>query len=69
MLDLIASKESTRGVDSKNVLDTILTNAEVPLNRLVSVATDFRFLCCGSLKLGFYDMRLIQRASLATTDI
>ena len=40
LLDLIALKETTRGVDIKNALDNILVNAEVPLNRLVSVATD-----------------------------
>ena len=39
LLDLIALKESTRGVDIKNSLDTTLTNAEVPPNRHVSVAT------------------------------
>ncbi len=40
MLDLVALKETTRGVDIKNVLDKTLKNADVPLNKLVSVATD-----------------------------
>lgn len=40
MLDLVALKETTRGVDIKNALDRTLTNADVPLNKLVSVATD-----------------------------
>ena len=36
-------------------------------NKIVpTVATDFIFLFCDSLKLGFYDMRLIHRAGLAT---
>ena len=39
LLDLIALKETTRGVDINNALD-ILVNAEVLPNRLVSVATD-----------------------------
>ena len=40
LLDLIGLKETTRGVDIKNALDSFLTKAEVPLNRVVSVATD-----------------------------
>ena len=40
MLDLVALKETTHGVDIKNALDRILTKADVPLNKLVSVATD-----------------------------
>ena len=28
-----------------------------------------RYLCCGSLQLGFYDMQLIHRARLATPDL
>jgi hypothetical protein len=40
VLDLVALKETTRGVDIKNSLDRALTNADIPLNKLVSVATD-----------------------------
>jgi len=40
LLDIIAFKESARGVDVEHALDTIPTNAEVSLNTLVSVATD-----------------------------
>ena len=40
LLDIIAFKESARGVDIKHALDTILTHAEVSLNRLVSIETD-----------------------------
>jgi len=38
--DIIAFKESARDVDIKHALDTILPDAEVSLNRLVSIATD-----------------------------
>lgn len=40
MLDLVAQRDSPRGTDVRNSLDSVLTNAEVPLNKLVSVATD-----------------------------
>ncbi|XP_061468686.1 general transcription factor II-I repeat domain-containing protein 2-like [Rhineura floridana] len=40
MLDLVALKETTRGVDIKNALDRALTNADIPLDKLISVATD-----------------------------
>lgn len=40
MLDLIALKETTRGVDIENALDSIVRNAKLPLEKLVSVATD-----------------------------
>ena len=40
LLDLIALKETTRGVDIKKALDKILMKAEIPLNKFVSVATD-----------------------------
>ena len=33
-------RETTRGVDIKNALDETLTRSHVPLNKLVSVATD-----------------------------
>ena len=38
--DLIALKETTRGVDIKKALDEILMKAKIPLNKFVSVATD-----------------------------
>lgn len=40
LLDLVALKDMTRGIDIKNALDTILENFDVPLNNLVSIATD-----------------------------
>ena len=40
LLDLVIMKETTRGIDIKNALDKALTRANVPLNKLVSVATD-----------------------------
>ena len=40
LLDLIALKDTTRGIDFKNSLDTVLSNTGIPLNNLVSVATD-----------------------------
>ena len=40
LLDLVAIRETTRGVDIKNALDKALSRLEVPLNKLVSVATD-----------------------------
>lgn len=40
LLDLVALKDTTRGIDVKNALDTILENFDVPLNNLVSIATD-----------------------------
>ena len=40
LLDLIALKETTRGVDIKKVLDETLMRAKIPLNKFVSVATD-----------------------------
>ena len=36
----MAIKEANRGVDIKNVLNEALTRFYVPLNKLVSVATD-----------------------------
>uniref|UniRef100_A0A0L8H4L9 Uncharacterized protein n=1 Tax=Octopus bimaculoides TaxID=37653 RepID=A0A0L8H4L9_OCTBM len=39
MLDLVALKETASSVDIKNALDRTLTHADVPLNKLVSVAT------------------------------
>ncbi|XP_077975833.1 general transcription factor II-I repeat domain-containing protein 2-like [Styela clava] len=39
-LDLRVLKESTRGSDIKNALGSALAKAHVPLDRLVSVATD-----------------------------
>ena len=39
-LDLVATRETTRGVDIKNALDEALTRFHAPLNKLVSVATD-----------------------------
>ena len=40
LFDLVAIRETTRGVDIKNALDEALTRFHVPLNKLVSVATD-----------------------------
>ncbi|XP_067124137.1 general transcription factor II-I repeat domain-containing protein 2A-like [Centruroides vittatus] len=40
LLDLVALQESTRGVDIKNELDFIMKTFDVPLNKLVSIATD-----------------------------
>ncbi|XP_067144229.1 general transcription factor II-I repeat domain-containing protein 2-like [Centruroides vittatus] len=40
LLDLVALQESTRGVDIKNELDSIMKTFDVPLNKLVSIATD-----------------------------
>ena len=40
LLDLVAIRETTRGVDIKNTLDEALTRFHVPFNKLVSVATD-----------------------------
>ena len=40
LLNLVALKDTTRGIGVKNTLDKILMDAGVPLNRLVSLATD-----------------------------
>ena len=40
LLDLIALKETTRGVDIKKALDKILMEAKIPLNKFVSVTTN-----------------------------
>ena len=40
LLDLVAIRETTGGVDIKNALDEALTRFHVSLNKLVSVATD-----------------------------
>ena len=40
LLDLIALKETTRGVDIKKALDEMLMKAKIPLNKFVNVATD-----------------------------
>ena len=40
LLDLVALQESTRAVDIKNSLDSIMKTFDVPLNKLVSIATD-----------------------------
>ena len=40
LLYLVTIRETTRGVDIKNALDETLTRSHVPLNKLVSVATD-----------------------------
>lgn len=39
MLELVALNETVRGVDIKTTLYRSLTNADVPLNKLVSIAT------------------------------
>ena len=39
LLDLVALQESTRGVDIKNALDSIMKTFDMPLNKLVSIAT------------------------------
>ena len=38
--ELVAIRETTRGVDIKNAFDEVLTRFHVPPNKLVSVATD-----------------------------
>ena len=40
LLNLVALKDTTHGIDVKNALDKILMDTGVPLNKLVSVATD-----------------------------
>lgn len=40
LLDLVALQESTPGVDIKNALDSMMKTFDVPLNKLVSIATD-----------------------------
>lgn len=40
LLDLVALKNTTRGIDIKSALDNILSDTGIPLNNLVSVATD-----------------------------
>ena len=40
LLDLVAIRETTRGVDIKNALDEAITRFHVHFNKLVSVATD-----------------------------
>jgi hypothetical protein len=39
-LDLISLKETTKGIDIKNALNKALLNAQLPLHKLVSIATD-----------------------------
>lgn len=39
LLDIVALQESTRGVDIKNALNSIMKTFDVPLNKLVSIAT------------------------------
>jgi hypothetical protein len=40
LLDLVVLQESTRVVNIKNALDSIMKTFDVPLNNLVSIATD-----------------------------
>ena len=40
LLDMVALKETMRGIDIKDALDKVLTKAQVPLKKLVSVATN-----------------------------
>jgi hypothetical protein len=40
LLDLLVLQESTRGVDIKNALDSIMKTFDVLLNKLVSIAPD-----------------------------
>ena len=40
LLNLVALRETTRGIDIKNALNEALASANVPLNKFVSVATD-----------------------------
>ena len=54
LLDLNGLKKTKRGVDIENTLDA-LTNAEVPLNRVVSVAADGASAMVGS-KAGLFDL-------------
>lgn len=39
-LDLVALKESTRGIDIKNAFNDILNNFDLPLKKLICIATD-----------------------------
>ena len=49
--DSVALQESTRGVDIKNSLDSIMKTFAVPLNKLVSITTD-RTLAMLGKKIG-----------------
>jgi hypothetical protein len=40
LLDIVALQESTRSVDIKNASDSIMKTFDVPLNKIVSIATD-----------------------------
>ena len=40
LVDMVNMKETTRKIDIKNALDEALTRADVPLNKIVSVAID-----------------------------
>ena len=40
LLDLLVLQELTRDVDIKSALDSIMKTFNVPLNKLVSIATD-----------------------------
>ena len=40
LLDLVELKDTTRGADVKEALETVLVKANGPINKLVSVATD-----------------------------
>ncbi|KAG8238888.1 hypothetical protein J437_LFUL017605 [Ladona fulva] len=51
LLDLVALQESTRDVDIKNALDSIMKTFDVPLNKLVSIATDGAPAMLGVLQL------------------
>ncbi|XP_065650943.1 protein FAM200B-like [Hydra vulgaris] len=40
LLDLVELKDTTRGVDIKEALETVLVKANAPINKLVNVASD-----------------------------
>ncbi|XP_071055109.1 general transcription factor II-I repeat domain-containing protein 2A-like [Onthophagus taurus] len=40
LLDLVALRETTRGIDIKNAFNMVLNNFHLPIDKLVSVATD-----------------------------
>ena len=50
LLDLIALKKTTRGVDIKKALDEMLMKAKIPLNKFVSVATDGAHAMVGKIQ-------------------
>ena len=58
LLDLVAIRETTRGVDIKNALDEAFTRFHAPLNKFVSVATIVSFKREKSANLRNYVRRI-----------